>query len=330
MVCAGDQAKTNNDEGSTKPVAQKNYKNPVIDFSVPDPTAIRTDDGTYYLYGTEDTRGIPIYSSKDMVTWRLQGTAFTDQTRPKLPEGGGSLWAPEIRKIKGKYVLFYSLAIWGQEWVSTVGYAVADTPKGPFTDRGKVFDSHDVNVQNSIDQFFYEENGKYYMIWGSFSGLYIIELSIDDNLNITYKLDTKQRVAGNAYEAVNVWKRDGYYYLFASIGSCCEGAKSTYQTVVARSKNLYGPYVNKEGKKMLDNAHEIVLHKGNGFVGTGHNSILQEDDKGQTWMLYHAFQLSEIEKNRKVLLDRVLWDKDGWPYVDKLEPSTYAPKPVIR
>ena len=312
------------------PATSKYYTNPVIDFSVPDPTAIRTEDGTYYLYGTEDTRDIPIYQSKDLVKWTFKGTAFTEQTRPKLPEGGGSLWAPEIRKIKNKYVLFYSLAIWGNHWVSTVGYSVADSPQGPFTDKGKVFSSRDIDVENSIDQYFYEEDGKYYMLWGSFFGLYIIELNIDDQLNITYKPETKQRIAGNAYEAVNVWKKDGYYYLFASVGSCCEGAKSTYRTVVGRSKSLFGPYVNKEGKKMLDNAHEVVLHKGNGFVGTGHNAMLQTDDKGNTWMLYHAFQLTSEKKGRQVLLDRVSWDKEGWPYVEGQMPSVKAEKPFIR
>lgn len=120
------------------------------------------------------------------------------------------------------------------------------------------------------------------------------------------------------------------YYLFASVGSCCEGEKSTYTTVVARSENLFGPYVNKKGEKMLDNAHETVLHKNSRFVGTGHNAILQLDDEGNTWMLYHAFELSNLGAQRQVLLDQILWDEDGWPYVNKQEPSESACPPVIK
>lgn len=304
------------------------YTNPVLDTSAPDPTVIRATDGYYYLYGTEDIRNLPIFRSRDMVEWTQVGTAFTNETRPREVEGA-SLWAPEIRCIKGKYVLFYSLAIWGQEWVSTVGYAVADRPEGPFTPKGVVFSSHDVNVQNSIDQFFYEEGGRYYMLWGSFRGIYLMELDVADDLTITPRLETKQQVAGTAFEGVNIWKRDGYYYLFASIGTCCEGVNSTYTTVVGRSQSLAGPYVDKNGKQMLDNAYETLVRGGSQFVGTGHNSILQTDDAGNTWMLYHAFEVGDPYGGRKVLLDRVLWDEAGWPSLQQAVPSSKADKPVI-
>lgn len=318
--------------------SQLAYHNPVIKISVPDPTAIRTADGFYYLYGTEDIHNLPIFRSKDMVEWEEVAVAFSDKTRPDFLPGNkdntdnvhAAIWAPEIRYVKGKYVLFYSLAQWGNHWVSTVGYAISDSPEGPFEVKGKVFDSREVNVQNSIDQFFYEEGGKYYMLWGSFFGIYIMELDVTDDLQITPKFDTKKQIAGNAYEGINLWKRNGDYYLFGSIGSCCDGKNSTYTTVVARSKGLFGPYVDKQGGRMLDNQHEVVLHKNDRFVGTGHNSILQEDDEKNTWMLYHAFELERLDAQRQVLLDRVFWDEEGWPYIEKQEPSNGAFRPVIK
>lgn len=338
FACGGNGNSKNAD---SRPVPESDepqlaYYNPVIRVAAPDPTAIRTDDGSYYLYATEDIRNMPIFKSENMVDWKQVGTAFTNETRPDfLPGTPGvrmhaNIWAPEIRRIKGKYVLFYSLADWGNHWVSTVGYAVADGPEGPFTPKGKVFDSREVNVENSIDQFFYEENGKYYMLWGSFFGIYLMELNVADDLTITPKLKTKRQIAGNAYEGINLWKRDGYYYLFGSVGTCCEGKNSTYTTVVGRSKSLFGPYVDKQGGKMLDNRHEVVLHKSDRFVGTGHNAILLEDDEKNTWMLYHAFELENLDAQRQVLLDRVLWDEDGWPYVNNHEPSYGAFRPAIK
>ena len=313
----------------------KEYHNPVIRIAAPDPTAIRLADGTYYLYATEDIRNLPIFKSENMVDWEEVGTAFTDATRPDFvdnnPEGKhAALWAPDIQYIKGKYVLTYSLAEWGNHWISTIGYAVADKPEGPFTPKGKLFNSRDVNVENSIDQFLYEEDGKYYVLWGSFFGIYIMELDVTDDVTITPKLETKRQIAGNAYEGINLWKRDGYYYLFGSIGSCCEGEKSTYTTVVGRSESLFGPYVDKSGGKMLENKHEVVLYKDSAFVGTGHNALLQLDDEGNTWMLYHAFELSNLGAQRQVLLDRVLWDEAGWPYVENHQPSHSALMPVIK
>ena len=67
------------------------------------------------------------------------------------------------------------------------------------------------------------------------------------------------QIAGTAYEGTYIHKHEGYYYMFASIGSCCEGLKSTYTTVVGRSKQLLGPYMDKNGKGMLDNHHEILI-----------------------------------------------------------------------
>ena len=61
---------------------------------------------------------------------------------------------------------------------------------------------------------------------------------------------------------------------------------------------------------MLDNKHEVILHKNDRFVGTGHNSTLLEDDEKNTWMLYHAFELERLDAQRQVLLDRILWDEE--------------------
>lgn len=298
-------------------VGKNFYTNPIIRVSVPDPTAIRAEDGYFYLYGTEDTYNMPIYQSKDMVNWTFKNTVFTDATRPTW-KGNHSLWAPEIRYINGKYTLYYSWAIWGNHWNSEVGVATSDSPLGPFVDQGQVIDAVGLGVENSIDQFYFEENGKKYLFWGSFFGIYVVELT-DDALRVKYNADNtpvfKQQVAGNAYEGTCIYKRGDWYYLFASIGSCCEGANSTYQTVVGRSKSLFGPYVNKKGERMLDNKHEILISGDGNFVGTGHNSIIQQDDAGQAWMILHGYVKAEADRGRYVMLEQLLWDEDQWPYV---------------
>lgn len=118
------------------------------------------------------------------------------------------------------------------------------------------------------------------LVFGSFHGIYAVELS-DDGLSL--KENTRPlRVAGDAYEGTYIHKRGKYYYLFASIGRCCEGLKSTYTTVVGRSESLMGPYWNKEGRSMLDNQHEILIKGSTNFVGTGHNSEVITDKKDRT------------------------------------------------
>lgn len=300
------------------------YRNPVINYSLPDPTIIKAEDGYFYLYATEDIRNTPIHRSKDLVKWEMVGTAFTNETRPTFEPKGG-LWAPDINFINGKYVLYYSMSVWGGEWTCGIGVATADKPEGPFTDHGKLFRSNEIGVQNSIDQFYIEENKRKYIFWGSFRGIYAIELS-DDGLVLKPDAE-KQQIAGTAYEGVYIHKRNGFYYLFASIGSCCEGLNSTYTTVVGRSDNLFGPYLDKQGKSMMDNHHEILIQKNEKFVGTGHNSEIVQDNKGNDWMLYHAVSVDH-PKGRVLMMDRIRWHND-WPFVEGGTPSLIADSPAF-
>lgn len=299
------------------------YANPVLDKSMPDPTIIKADDGNFYLFATEDTHNVPIMRSDDLINWTFLGTAFTEQTRPTFVKDGG-IWAPDINKIGDKYVLFYAMSTWGGEWECGIGRAVSDKPEGPYTDMGKLFISSEMKTQNSIDPFYIEDNGHKYLFWGSFSGIWYTELT-EDGLNL--KPDAQPTlVAGTAYEGVYIHKRDSKYYMFASVGTCCEGLKSTYQTVVGRSDSLFGPYVDRNGQKMLDNHHEVLIHKNEFFVGTGHNSEIVTDAKGQDWVFYHAFLASEPDRGRVLMLDPISW-KNGWPSVKDQVPASKAKLP---
>ena len=170
-ACSSSSSKVEDDpEDQPKNV----YYNPVINYSLPDPSVIRGEDDYFYLYATENIRNLPIHRSKNLVDWEYVGTAFTNDTRPDFEPKGG-LWAPDINKIGDKYVLYYSMSVWGGEWTCGIGCATADKPEGPFKDHGKMFRSNEINVQNSIDPFYIEEGGRKYLFWGSFRGIYAIE-----------------------------------------------------------------------------------------------------------------------------------------------------------
>lgn len=289
---------------------------------MPDPSIIKGEDGYFYLYATEDIRNLPIHRSKDLVNWEFLGTAFTDENRPDFEPNGG-IWAPDINKIGDKYVLYYSMSVWGGEWTCGIGCAVSDRPERPFKDCGMMFRSNGIKVQNSIDPFYIEDNGHKYLFWGSFRGIYAIELS-EDGLSLKSGSSPVQ-IAGTAYEGTYIHKRGGYYYMFASIGSCCEGLKSTYTTVVGRSTSLFGPYLDKKGQSMMDNHHEILIHKNDSFVGTGHNSEIVSDNAGTDWLFYHAVSVANPD-GRVLMLDKIDWI-DGWPSVEGNSPSVKSEKP---
>ena len=300
------------------------YRNPVQRRSTPDPSLIKANDGAFYLYSTEDVRNLPIYRSTDLVHWTFLGTAFTEETRPDFEPKGG-LWAPDINFINGQYVMYYSMSVWGGIATCGIGVATADKPEGPFTDRGMMFRSNTIGVTNSIDQNYVEENGKKYLFWGSFNGIFGIELT-DDGLAIKENSE-KRQVAGIAYEGTYIHQRGKYYYLFASTGTCCSGINSTYTTVVGRAENLWGPYLDKQGRLMMDNHHEIVIHNNEAFAGTGHNSEIVQDDAGNDWIFYHAYCM-ENTQGRSLLLDKIVWI-DEWPTVESNSPSIEADAPVF-
>ncbi|MDR1225023.1 MAG: family 43 glycosylhydrolase [Tannerella sp.] len=302
------------------------YRNPVVSRSLPDPTILRAADGSFYLYATEDTRNTPVYRSENLTDWEFKGTAFTDETRPDFEPGGG-IWAPDINCINGRYVLYYSMSVWGGEWTCGIGVATADRPEGPFTDRGKLFRSSEIGVQNSIDPFYMEDNGKKYLFWGSFRGIYAIELD-GEGLKIKEGAE-KRKIAGTAFEGTYIHKKGAYYYLFASTGSCCEGIKSTYKLVVGRSASLFGPYLDKSGKDMMDNGRTTVIDRNSRFTGNGHCSEIVRDDAGSGWILYHGVD-TDNPKGRVLLLDRIRWDSEKWPCIDAGAPSLSAPKPIFK
>lgn len=242
----------------------KSYKNPVFrEFLVADPTVIRAEDGNFYLYATESGKNnIPILRSSDLVNWTKVGEVFTAENHPQITDkAGANLWAPDINKIGDRYVLYYSQP--GENNKHAIGVASGPSPVGPFTDHGKLIGSDEIGVDISIDQFYIEEDGYKYMFWGSFRGIWAIELA-DDGLSLKPGAG-KRKIAGDQYEGTYIHKRDGYYYLIVSTGDFMKD----YHVVVGRSRSLMGPYVDRAGRDMLGVHHELVVGNGNGFVAPG-------------------------------------------------------------
>ena len=332
--CARTDGQPDTDDVQQPDTSVATYTNPVFEPILADPTVIRDPEtGFFYAYGTQDNWGdgqgsrlVPIIRSTNLVDWQVVGQAF--EQKPSWKEDGG-IWAPDINLVNGKYHLYYAYSTWGDPNPG-IGVAVADQPTGPFTDHGKVFTSEEVDVPNSIDAFYFEEEGEKYLFWGSFSnaptqGTYAVTLA-DDGLSVP-ELSQKVKIAAGDYEAVMIHKRGDYYYFFGSKGSCCEGADSKYHVLVARSEHLMGPYVDKAGYAITDRGKGTLFMEGNARIaGPGHNARLIADDEGTDWFLYHGIdrakgKVSSGASRRMLMLDKVTW-RDGWPEIDGRVPST--------
>ncbi len=311
-------------------VPEGHYVNPVFEPVFADPSVIRADDGLFYAFATEDDWGdgkgprpIPIIRSEDLVAWEYVGEAFAAGERPDWK--AAYLWAPDINRVGDRYLLYYSMSLWG-DTNPGIGVASADAPEGPYQDHGKLFASDEIGVENSIDPMLFDDNGVLYLFWGSFHGIYGIELA-EDGLSTAGE---KFHIAGNAFEAPYILERDGAYWFFGSTGSCCEGASSTYAVAVGRADQVEGPYVDADGVDLLKGSGTEILHGGEEFVGPGHNAVVQ-DDTGADWLVYHAIDPEQPTAmsgapRRPLLIDPLLWE-DGWPLVDGRTPSA-EPRPA--
>lgn len=317
---------------------------------VADPHIVKGDDGYFYMFSTnrvglKSTDGCnwEVFSTNiiDRPTW---GDAFVKENYPD--KGSPQVWAPDVIKIKDKWIYYYSLSAWGAP--VGIGYATSDNPDGPYVDQGKLFFGKELGIKNCIDPCIFREGNDVYMVVGSFQGCYIVELSEDgfslyedDTIEdkFAYWKEHKTLVAGYdgnwdgaTYEGTYLTKKGEYYYLFGSVGTCCAGKDSTYSVFVGRSKDILGPYVGKDNKPMTMSGYsstfgELVLWAGSpsaekSVYGPGHNSILV-DDAGNWWMYYHGYLEKDTYKTRHFLMDRIYWDDDGYPYVGSEENGNF-------
>jgi arabinan endo-1,5-alpha-L-arabinosidase len=317
---------------SSQPTLQYElYQNPIYDSDFPDPTIVRHSDGYFYACSS----GTHIIISAELANGVYVGRAI--ETRPTWGTVNANIWAPDVVYINGQYVMYYSLSRWDDPNPG-IGIATSNNPAGPWIDHGKMFLSDEIGVNNSIDPMvFVDLDGRVYMIWGSFRGIYAIELTADGldfvGGNLQSAADNKTRLAGydtdraldvNTFEGAYVIYRDGYYYLFLSNGQCCGGSYS-YNVRVARATSILGPYEDASGRSMLNGDVGTYVVYGNSiFVAPGHNSIVR-DDAGDDWLLYHAYP-GEVRNKRVLLLDKLLWDERGFPALLGTTPSNNQKK----
>ena len=316
--------------------------------SLADPDIILGDDGYYYLYPTNTVvekgnrgklfdRG-PIFRSENLIEWTWCGSVFDDYpTEGNWGTKGAQIWAPGIVKIGSMYNYYYSLTTLFDSNPG-IGVATSPTPYGPWTHYGKVVDTLDSGVINGIDpQVFVEEDGRVFLIWGSFYGVACIELTIDGIEPLygsDYKKHLKWIVEDNTdgihmnidsnFEGSYIIKRNNLYYYFGSQGSCCSGSKSTYKVKVGVSDNLFGPYVSSNGLFLHEEPYgDLVIGPSEDVAGVGHNSIIQ-DYAGDYWIVYHGYDINgSNSEERSLFIDKLLWDEESlMPYVENRKAST--------
>lgn len=165
---------------------------------------------------------------------------------------------------------------------------------------------------NAIDPAaFLDENGAPWLAFGSFwGGLQLIPLAADGSRSGTASYALARR-DDNAIEAPYVVHRDGYYYLFASVGLCCRGVDSTYEVRVGRSTDVRGPYVDADGLALLAGGGTLVVQGDARWRGPGHNAILRAPEA--TFNVYHSYD-ANAGGAPTLRISELRWTAPGgWP-----------------
>jgi len=296
------------------------------DFSpVHDPCIIKQGD-TYYVFCTTsrgDAGGfVACRRSHDLVSWEKAGFVFAEVpewARVAVPKTRG-IWAPDISFFNGLFHLYYSVSSFGSNH-SVIGLATNKTldskaPGFEWVDRGLVVQSVESDRYNAIDpNLFVDRDGKHWLSWGSFwDGLKMarVDPASGKRVGELHSIASRPMPKGtpSAIEAPFIVSRGDYYYLFASFDFCCRGVNSTYFTVCGRSREITGPYVDAEGRPMLEGGGSVVIKGDERFKGTGHNAFLREGE--HDYLVYHAYDTQQAGKPA-LRISPITWSAGGWP-----------------
>jgi arabinan endo-1,5-alpha-L-arabinosidase len=301
-------------------------------ISVHDPVMIHVDaDSAWYLYCTG--QGISAWTSAHGKDWRRLPPVFE---RPPawatetVPGFTGHFWAPDISYYKGEYFLYYAVSTFGKNR-SCIGLAVNKTlnPESKdyqWKDQGRIVQSIPGRDRwNAIDpNLVVDGTGTPWLAFGSFwSGIKLVKLS-DDRRSLAqpeqwYTIAARpgnpaipDTAAGDAaIEAPFIFSRKGYYYLFVSFDYCCRGEKSSYKMMVGRSKEVQGPYLDRDGTPMIMGGGSLVLEGGPEWYGVGHNAVVSAADGD--WLVFHGYDAKDKGRS-KLRMEKLGWI-DDWPVV---------------
>ena len=295
------------------------------------------EDSTFYIYATG--LGIQQMTSKDGKTWTVLPeplmSVIPQWTQDSVPGFNHHVWAPDIIHWHGYWWLAYSCSTFGKN-TSAIGLLKNRSLSFPvWKDEGCIVSSREKRDQwNAIDpNFVIDENDQPWLVWGSFwDGIQLVRL--DTTMHIAageqprtiarrYAQGIKDaapnptsKFAGaNAIEAPFIFKHDGYYYLFVSWDYCCRGSKSNYRVAVGRSRQVAGPYFDREGKDMLDGGGTLFIEGDKQeYEAAGHSAAYHLN--GKDIFICHGYSIAH--KGASVLIQKEIhWDSEGWPTIQE-------------
>ena len=295
------------------------YQNPVLYADYSDPDVCAAGDDFYMTASSFNCiPGLPILHSNDLVNWSLVNYALPVQEPQEFfdkAQHGKGVWAPAIRFHNGEFYIYWGDPDYGIYLIK------AKDPKGEWSKPVLVKAGKGMIDPTPL----WDEDGKVYLIHayaGSRSGVNSILVICELNAEGTEVISDPVMVfdgndgKNHTVEGPKLYKRNGYYYIFAPAGGVATGWQ-----LVLRSRNIYGPYESK-----------MVMAQGKTTVNGPHQGGWVDTNTGESWFVHFQDQGAY---GRVIHLNPMKWIND-WPVIgaDKDmdgcgEPVTTYKKPNV-
>jgi arabinan endo-1,5-alpha-L-arabinosidase len=208
-----------------------------------------------------------------------------------------------VTKFGNTYYCYYSVSTIGSQ-ESDIGVATSNSLQpGTWQDRGSIGIPRS-DRYNKIDPYVYQEdesNPTYFMFGSYWTGIQQIEMSSRRSLlNWTRPDEDIKNVIRNqttdaaVVEGAAQWKQDDWYYIFYSVGACCNippnlvSPGNEYHIAVCRADSITGPYYDKDGKNCLtENGGTTILASHGDIYAPGGQEVMAHPDNDKTVLYYH-------------------------------------------
>jgi beta-xylosidase len=290
------------------------YRNPVLFADYSDPDAVRVGDDFWMTASSfSHVPGLPILHSRDLVNWRLVNhalRAIVPVDHFRTPRHGGGVWAPSIRHHAGLFWIFLPDPDFGLYVITAVDPAGAwSEPRLLKAGKGLIDPCP-----------LWDDDGSAWLVHGwakSRSGICNLVTLHRMAPDASALLDAGRTIIdGNAMpgwsviEGPKIYKRDGWYWVFAPAGGVAEG----YQAVF-RARDILGPYEPR-----------VVLEQGATPINGPHQGAWVDTPAGEHWFLH--FQ-DRKAYGRLVHLQPMRWRDDGWPVMGEDPDGDGKGQPVL-
>jgi xylan 1,4-beta-xylosidase len=287
------------------------FDNPILPGMHPDPTVCRVGRDFYLACSSfEYFPGVPIFHSRDLVTWRKLGHALTRRSQLDLtatPSSGG-IFAPTLRHHDGTFYLVTTQVERGHLVVT------ATSPRGPWSDPWWLDgDGIDPSLAFLDGRIYLTRNGR--GTDGTHPFIYQTEL-VETPHGLVQPQEPRviwKGTGGIWPEAPHLYRRGNWYYLVTAEGGTSYG----HSVVVARGRGPNGPFTPSPHGPLLthrDRPRDPIQ-------ATGHADLVELED-GSTWAVLLGIRPTggrHHHLGRETFLAPVVWEADGWPRLARLE-----------